>query len=102
MAPTAALGSLVFAPEVVIPAALEMHARYGDFLYSSYGFLDAFHPSFKYDIPLKTGRLVPHKGWVATDYIGIDPGPHPAVTPNYRNEVLCAIIRRRPHTPTRH
>src|SRR3546814_1360555 len=62
IAPTAALGSLVFAPEVVIPAALEMHERYGDFLYSSYGFLDAFNPSFKYDIPLKTGRLVPDKG----------------------------------------
>src|SRR3546814_4931008 len=86
IAPTAALGSLVFAPEVVIPAALEMHERYGDFLYSSYGFLDAFNPSFQYDIPLKTGRLVPDKGWVASDYIGIDQGP------------ILAMIRSEEHT----
>ncbi len=59
---------------MVIPATLEMHKRYGDFLYSSYGFLDAFNPSFDYDVPLKTGRLIPGRGWVASDYIGIDQG----------------------------
>ncbi|WP_040152367.1 glucoamylase family protein, partial [Xanthomonas citri] len=49
--PSAAISSIVFAPEVVIPATEEMHKRYGDFLYSSYGFLDSFNPSFNYDIP---------------------------------------------------
>jgi len=97
IAPTAALGSLVFAPEVVVPAALEMHERYGDFLYSSYGFLDAFNPSFQYDIPLKTGRLVPGKGWVASDYIGIDQGPILAMIANYRNEFVWDIIRKDPY-----
>lgn len=97
IAPTAALGSLVFAPEVVIPAALEMHERYGDFLYSSYGFLDAFNPSFNYDIPLKTGRLVPDKGWVASDYIGIDQGPILAMIANYRNEFVWDIMKRDPY-----
>ena len=97
IAPTAALGSLVFAPEVVVPAALEMHERYGDFLYSSYGFLDAFNPSFDYDIPLKTGRLVPDKGWVASDYIGIDQGPILAMIANYRNEFVWNIIRNDPY-----
>jgi hypothetical protein len=57
--PTAAIASVVFAPEQVIPATLEMHKRYGDYIYSSYGFLDSFNPSFNYDIPIKTGRLVP-------------------------------------------
>lgn len=47
IAPTAAISSIVFAPEVVIPATEEMHKRYGDFLYSSYGFLDSFNPSFQ-------------------------------------------------------
>ncbi|MGH8758584.1 MAG: glucoamylase family protein, partial [Burkholderiales bacterium] len=54
IAPTAAIASLPFAPEIVIPATEAMHAKYGDFLYSSYGFLDAFNPSFTFDIPLKT------------------------------------------------
>src|SRR5690606_25282220 len=97
IAPTAALGSLVFAPEVVIPAALEMHERYGDYLYSSYGFLDAFNPSFEYDIPLKTGRRVPGKGWVASDFIGIDQGPILAMIANCRNEFVWDIIRRDPY-----
>src|SRR5690606_9804939 len=71
--------------------------RYGDFLYSSYGFLDSFNPSFQYDIPLKTGRLVPGKGWVASDYIGIDQGPILAMIANYRNEFVWNIIRKDPY-----
>ncbi|MFC3660960.1 glucoamylase family protein [Luteimonas notoginsengisoli] len=97
IAPTAAIGSLVFAPEVVIPATVEMHERYGDFLYSSYGFLDSFNPSFNYDIPLKTGRLVPDKGWVASDYIGIDQGPILTMIANYRNEFVWNVMRRDPY-----
>jgi hypothetical protein len=97
IAPTAAIGSLVFAPEVVIPATVEMHERYGDFLYSSYGFLDSFNPSFNYDIPLKTGRLVPDKGWVASDYIGIDQGPILTMIANYRNEFVWNVIKRDPY-----
>src|SRR5690606_6840079 len=71
--------------------------RYGDFLYSSYGFLDSFNPSFQYDLPLKTGRLVPDKGWVASDYIGIDEGPILAMIANYRNEFVWNIIRKYPY-----
>lgn len=97
IAPTAALGSIVFAPEIVIPAAMAMHDRYGDFLYSSYGFLDSFNPSFDYDIPLKTGRLVPGKGWVASDYIGIDQGPILTMIANYRNGFVWKVMRRNPY-----
>lgn len=97
IAPTAAIGSLPFAPEIVIPATLEMHERYGEFLYSSYGFLDAFNPSFGYDIPLKTGRLVPDEGWVASDYIGIDQGPILTMIANYRNEFVWNVIKRNPY-----
>ncbi len=97
IAPTAAVASLPFAPEVVIPATLEMHERYGDYLYSSYGFLDAFNPSFDYQIPLKTGRIVPGKGWVASDYIGIDQGPILAMISNYRNEFVWDVMKKNPH-----
>ena len=92
--PSAAISSLPFAPEIVIPATEEMHRRYGDYLYSSYGFLDSFNPSFDYDIPLKTGRIVPGKGWVASDYIGIDQGPILAMIANYRNDFVWSVMKK--------
>ncbi|MDR2872604.1 MAG: hypothetical protein LBV45_08850 [Xanthomonadaceae bacterium] len=97
IAPTAAVSSIVFAPEIVIPTTLEMYERYGDYLYSSYGFLDSFNPSFDYDIPLKTGRLVPGRGWVASDYIGIDQGPILTMITNYRSEFVWNVMKRNPY-----
>lgn len=97
LAPTAAVASIAFAPEIVIPVTEEIHRRYGEFLYSSYGFLDAFNPSFEYDIPLKTGRIVPGEGWVASDYIAIDQGPILAMIANYRNDFVWSVMRRNPH-----
>jgi hypothetical protein len=95
--PSAAISSLPFAPEVVIPATVEMHKRYGDYLYSSYGFLDSFNPSFGYDIPLKTGRLIPERGWVASDYIAIDQGPILAGIANYRDEFVWEVMKKNPY-----
>ncbi|MDR1075769.1 MAG: hypothetical protein LBL59_05600 [Xanthomonadaceae bacterium] len=100
IAPTAAISSIVFAPEIAIPATLEMHKRYGDYLYSSYGFLDSFNPSFEYDIPLKTGRLIPEKGWVASDYIAIDQGPVLAMITNYQNEFVWNVMKKSPYIRT--
>ncbi len=97
IAPTAAIASLPFAPEIVIPSTVAMHERYGEHIYSSYGFLDSFNPSFDYDIPLKTGRLVPDQGWVASDYIGIDQGPILAMISNYRNEFVWNVMKRNPY-----
>lgn len=57
--PCAAGGSLMFAPEICVPALREMHARFGHKIYGRYGFVDAFHPT---------------NGWVARDYLGIDVG----------------------------
>jgi len=100
IAPTAAVASLPFAPEISIAATVEMHQRYGEFLYSSYGFLDSFNPSFEYDIPLKTGRIVPGQGWVASDYIGIDQGPILAMIANYRNEFVWDVMKRNAYIRT--
>ncbi|WP_407549424.1 glucoamylase family protein [Xanthomonas euvesicatoria] len=97
IAPTAAISSIVFAPEVAIPATQEMHKRYGDFLYSSYGFLDSFNPSFNYDIPIKTGRMVPDRGWVASDYIAIDQGPILTMIANYQNEFVWNVMKKNPY-----
>jgi hypothetical protein len=45
IAPTAAGGSVPFAPEIAVPALIAMRERYGNWLFGVYGFLDAFNPS---------------------------------------------------------
>ena len=57
--PSAAGGSLMFTPELATRALRTMREKYGDKIYSKYGFVDAFNP--------KTG-------WVDTDIIGINVG----------------------------
>jgi hypothetical protein len=97
VAPTAAAASLPFAPEIVIPAVEEMHQLFGGQLYSQYGFLDAFNPSFTYDVPLKTGHLVAGIGWIAGDYIGIDEGPILTMIENYRDDFVWNVMRKNPY-----
>ncbi len=97
IAPTAAAASVAFAPEIAIPAVLEMHRRYGSYIYGEYGFYDAFNPSFNFDVPLKHGRRVPGVGWVATDYLAIDQGPIVAMIENYRSGLVWRVMRLNPH-----
>lgn len=95
IAPTAALGSLPFAPEIVVPAAKAMMDRPG--LYSQYGFLDAFNPSFIFnEIPLQSGTVDKLNGWVAKDYLGIDQGPILLQAANHRNDFVWRHMRRVP------
>ena len=98
IAPTAAAGSIAFAPEIVVPAIAEMHRRYGKQIYSEYGFLDAFNPSFTYkDAKLHHGRIVDGMGWVDGDYLGIDEGPIVLMIENYRSGFVWSVMRRNPH-----
>ncbi|MBN8885583.1 MAG: Tat pathway signal protein [Rudaea sp.] len=98
IAPTAAIGSIAFAPEIVIPAIEEMQKRYGDDLYTKYGFVDGFNPSFTFtDRPLRTGRVVPGKGWFDTLYIGIDQGPIVTMIENYRSDFIWKTMRKNPY-----
>ena len=97
LAPTAALASLPFAPELVVPTADAMRARYGADLYGRYGFLDSFNPSFEYDVSLVTGKVVPGKGWFASDYLGIDQGPILAMTANHRDGLVWETMKRNPY-----
>jgi hypothetical protein len=97
LAPTAALGSLPFAPEIVLPAAHALHARFGAHIYGQYGFIDAFNPSFRADVPVHTGRVVPGFGWVAGDWIGIDQGPILAMIANHRDGFVWRTMQRNPH-----
>ncbi|HEY8540568.1 MAG TPA: glucoamylase family protein [Steroidobacteraceae bacterium] len=98
IAPTASIGMIPFAPEIVIPTIRAFRARFGEHLYQRYGFLDAVNPSFTFtDVPLQHGRLVENIGWVASDYLGIDQGPIVAMIENYRSGLIWQIMRRNPY-----
>lgn len=97
LAPTAAAASIPFAPEVAIPAVREMHRRYGQHIYAKYGFLDAFNPTFTFDVPVRHGRSVKGFGWVAGDYLGIDQGPILAMIENYRSGLIWHVMRKNPY-----
>jgi hypothetical protein len=97
IAPAAALSSLPFAPELVVPTAQALVQRHGTQIYSQYGFLDSFNPSFGYAVPLSYGRLVPGFGWVDNDYIGIDQGSILGMIANTRSEFVWKTMRTNPY-----
>ena len=97
LAPTAAGGSIPFAPEITIPALQAMRDKYGDNLYSRYGFLDSFNPTFDVNVRVQHGRVVPGVGWFDTDYLGIDQGPIVAMIENYRSELVWREMRESPY-----
>ncbi len=98
IAPTAAGGSIAFAPELALPALAAMRQRYGDHLFSRYGFLDAFNPTFQWtDVPVHHGKVVPGVGWFDTDYLGIDQGPILAMIENHRSGLVWREMRSNPH-----
>jgi hypothetical protein len=59
VAPCAAGGSLMFTPDISIPALRAMRDHFEDRVYRKYGFVDAFNPALK---------------WFDSDVVGIDVG----------------------------
>jgi hypothetical protein len=59
VAPSAAGGSLMFTPDISIPALRDIRDKYGDKVFQRYGFVDAYNPSLQ---------------WIDTDVVGIDVG----------------------------
>jgi hypothetical protein len=57
--PCAPGGSLMFAPDICVPAMRTMWERFGDQIWGRYGFTDAFNPT---------------TGWIGPDVLGIDQG----------------------------
>ncbi|HET7232920.1 MAG TPA: glucoamylase family protein [Longimicrobium sp.] len=98
LAPTAAGGSIPFAPEVALSALKEMRRRYGDHLFRQYGFVDAFNPTLTDStFRVQMGKIVPGVGWFDDDYLGIDQGPILLQAENYRSELIWRMMRKNPY-----
>jgi hypothetical protein len=97
LAPTAAGGSVPFAPEITIAALKHMRRTYGSDLFTEYGFLDSFNPSYEFGGRVQHGRVVPGRGWFDGDYLGIDQGPILLMIENYRTGLMWELMRRSPY-----
>lgn len=95
--PTAAGSSVPFAPEIAVPALRAMAERYGERLYSTYGFVDAFNPTLDFATRVQQGHVVPGIGWFDIDYLGIDQGPILAMIENHRTGLIWRLLRTNPH-----
>ena len=97
LAPTAAGGSVPFAPEIAIPALVNMRRAYGEPLFGRYGFVDAFNPTLRYgSIPVRQGRILDGVGWFDTDYLGIDQGPILEMIENWRSGFVWNLMKKDP------
>ncbi len=86
IAPTAAGGSIPFAPEECITALMNMKNRLGDRLYQKYGFKDSFNLTYAEQENNKNG-------WVDSDYLGIDQGPILIQLENHQSELIWKVMK---------
>lgn len=80
--PTAAGGSIPFAPEITLPTLYNMKQTHGDSVYRTYGFVDAYNLTFA------------EGGWFNPDYIGIDQGPILIQLENYQTGLIWEVMKR--------
>ena len=83
--PTAAGGSIPFAPEEALSSLWYMKNQFGDKLYKKYGFGDAFNLTYQ------------KEGWFNEDYLGIDQGPILIQMENYDSGLIWKTLRKNPH-----
>ncbi len=86
IAPWAAVASLPFAPEIVLPALQHFNDVYPE-MTSEYGFKCSFNPTFI--AGNQTGR-----GWISKGYYGLDQGPIVMMIENYRSGFLWKLMKR--------
>ncbi len=97
IAPTAAVSAIAFTPEIAVPAMEEMHRRFGDRLYTKYGFLDSFNETLNIDTPVQMGKVIPGLGWFDNDHLGIDQGPIVCMIENHRTGLVWNVMKKNPH-----
>lgn len=90
IAPTAAGGSVPFAPEICIPALEYFWETHYENLVGEYGFRDAFNLEY-------TDGRGNEEGWFAPDYIGIDQGPILIQIENYRTGLIWETMKKNPY-----
>jgi hypothetical protein len=81
IAPYAALSSLPFAPEIVIPTIQSINRKYGKKLWGKYGYYDSFNPTVN---------------WFNDDFIGIDEGPMLIMIENFRTGFVWNYVMKDP------
>ena len=73
IAPTAAISSIVYTPQESIDAIKSFFYEYGNNIWGTYGFKDAFNVT---------------QNWYAQSYLAIDEGPIIVMIENYRTQLL--------------
>lgn len=79
--PTAALSSFPYTPAESMDAFKNFYFNYGETLWGSYGFKDAFNPTHN---------------WTASSYIAIDQGPIMVMVENHRSALLWNLFMSNP------
>ncbi len=77
IAPTAALASLPYAPDEVLPTLRHFLTRHGESLWGRYGFVDAFCAGHN---------------WYADNFLAIDQGPIVVMIENHRTGLLWNLF----------
>ncbi|MEO5649497.1 MAG: glucoamylase family protein, partial [Ginsengibacter sp.] len=85
IAPWAAVASLPFAPEIVLPTLKHFNETYPD-ITSKYGLKCSFNPTFE------SGNQG-IKGWISKGYYGLDQGPIVLMIENYQTGFFWRLMR---------
>ena len=93
IAPTAAIASINFAPALAYQAMTTMNNQYGSAIVGTYGFRDAFNPTFVAPAVPASGSIIAPAGWVDPDYIGIDQGAILLMLENYSTGLLWQLCK---------
>jgi len=88
IAPWAAVASLPFAPEIVLPALQHFNEHYPEMI-SKYGFKCSFNPTF-------TAASRERIGWISKGYYGLDQGPIVIMIENHRSGFLWELMKKCP------
>jgi hypothetical protein len=92
IAPWAAIASLPFAPEIVLPALEHFNKVYPE-MTSKYGLKCSFNPTFSDGKRNK-------RGWISQGYYGLDQGPIVLMIENYRSGLVWRLMRQCPYIVT--
>ncbi len=88
IAPWAAVASLPFAPEIVLPALQHFGDVYPE-VTSKYGFKCSLNPTFEGENPGQSG-------WISKGYYGLDQGPIVMMIENHRTGFLWELMKKCP------